>query len=251
MHTGMSPGVLNRELSWFAARSKLAAVCIFCYNAGSWHDWEQEEGMKRPGDNRKRVESVQRELWAALKLAPLIVMLLVVVFVVWHPDLSASAGLFQSGVPTATSEPPTAAPTLTVPATEPPAASATAGPTTPMATTATATPALTPTGSPTALPSATLPATVASTATPSATWTPLPQTATPVPSPTPSGVGQDDQRYAEGESTYRFEWGMLVDSLALAASYLWLCCGVLLFIGVPVVFIVLWVASRRRNQQEE
>jgi hypothetical protein len=44
---------------------------------------------------------------------------------------------------------------------------------------------------------------------------------------------------------------MLFDSLALAASYLWLCCGVILLLGVPLLFIVLWVASRRRNQPEE
>jgi hypothetical protein len=44
---------------------------------------------------------------------------------------------------------------------------------------------------------------------------------------------------------------MLFDSVSLFLSYAWLCCGVLLFLAVPVVFIVLWVASRRRRQQEE
>jgi hypothetical protein len=44
---------------------------------------------------------------------------------------------------------------------------------------------------------------------------------------------------------------MLFDSLALLLSYAWLCCGGLLFLAIPLVFVVLWVASKRRQQQEE
>lgn len=223
--------------------------------------------MNRPKEYWKRVEPVRKEVWAALKLGPWMLTLLLVVCVLWRPDLSASAGLFQSGAPTP--EPPTAAPSLT-PTTAPsataaatgtPAVSPTAAPTTPavnltatvpVATTPVATPSSTPTSSPTSLPSATLPATATSTDTPTPTWTPVTPTATPFPSPTlPPEDGQDGDRYAEGESAYRFEWGMLVDSLALAASYLWLCCGVILLLGIPLLFIVLWVASRRRNQSQE
>ena len=77
-------------------------------------------------------------------------------------------------------------------------------------------------------------------------------TATPFASPTAStGELQDLQRYADGESRFRFELPMLFDSLALAASYLWLCCGVILLLGVPLLFIILWIASTRRKQVEE
>jgi hypothetical protein len=44
---------------------------------------------------------------------------------------------------------------------------------------------------------------------------------------------------------------MLFDSIALFLSYLWLCCGALIFMAIPVVFVVLWVASKNRRQQEE
>jgi hypothetical protein len=44
---------------------------------------------------------------------------------------------------------------------------------------------------------------------------------------------------------------MLVDSAALALSYAGLCCGVLIFLSIPVFFLVLWLASKRREQGEE
>jgi hypothetical protein len=44
---------------------------------------------------------------------------------------------------------------------------------------------------------------------------------------------------------------MLFDSVALFLSYAWLCCGGLVFLAVPLIFIVLWVASKRRQPQEE
>ncbi len=41
------------------------------------------------------------------------------------------------------------------------------------------------------------------------------------------------------------------DSLALGASYVWLCCGILLLLGIPAIFAALWLASRRRAGEEE
>jgi hypothetical protein len=77
-------------------------------------------------------------------------------------------------------------------------------------------------------------------------------TATPFASPRASTEElQDQDRYADGESRFRFEWRMLFDSLALAASYLWLCCGLILLLGIPLLFIILWIASTRRKQAEE
>jgi hypothetical protein len=40
---------------------------------------------------------------------------------------------------------------------------------------------------------------------------------------------------------------MLVDSLALGLSYAWLCCGVIVLLGLAALFAVLWAASRRRD----
>jgi hypothetical protein len=65
--------------------------------------------------------------------------------------------------------------------------------------------------------------------------------------PTPDG----SQRYADEDSNLKFEWGMLFDSVSLFLSYLWLCCGVLIFLAIPVVFIALWVAGKRRQPPEE
>jgi hypothetical protein len=89
--------------------------------------------------------------------------------------------------------------------------------------------------------------------TPTSTATDVAETATPEPSPTGEAEATPDERarYPEGESNLEFEWGMLFDSLSLFLSYAWLCCGVLVFVAVPVFFIVLWVASKRRQQQEE
>jgi len=95
------------------------------------------------------------------------------------------------------------------------------------------------------------------------TDTPLPSDTpladTPVPPATSAtaeseGAPDESQRYPEGDSSLRFEWGMLFDSLALLFSYIWLFCGILLFIAVPLLFFVIWRASANRQEtagQEE
>lgn len=100
------------------------------------------------------------------------------------------------------------------------------------------------------------------TLTPTLEMTPTPAitpTATEVP-PLPPAGGEtgvpetpvdESERYAEEETDLAYDWGMFLDSAALMASYAWLCCGVLLFIAIPVLFVVLWVAARRRQQGEE
>jgi hypothetical protein len=44
---------------------------------------------------------------------------------------------------------------------------------------------------------------------------------------------------------------MLFDSVALGLTYMWLCCGVLVLFGIPVVFVILWVASKRQAQAQD
>lgn len=59
---------------------------------------------------------------------------------------------------------------------------------------------------------------------------------------------RDRDRYVRGDSNIEFRWGMLMDSIALAVSYAWLCCGVLIVLAIPIFFIVLWVRGRNRQQ---
>jgi Na+/H+ antiporter NhaC len=42
--------------------------------------------------------------------------------------------------------------------------------------------------------------------------------------------------------------GLLIDSVLVYASYVWLCCGVLLFVLIPVVFLALYVWGSRRSK---
>jgi heme exporter protein D len=76
---------------------------------------------------------------------------------------------------------------------------------------------------------------------------------TPAPSSTPSedSETEDSERYAEEDSNLQFEWGELFDAVALGASYAWLCCGVITVLSIPVLFVILSVASRRRQQKED
>ena len=154
------------------------------------------------------------------------------------------SGLLQS--PASSFESPISSPTPPASPTTAPTQVPTAAPTV-TATPEGATPAP-PTDTP--LPTATVEATAACTPTwtPSATLEPtvpaVEDTVTPVATPADS-----DGRYAEGESNLVFELGMLFDSVALGLSYLWLCCGVLVMIGIPVAFVILWVASKRHLQQ--
>jgi hypothetical protein len=203
---------------------------------------------------RKISRKLGQEFRAAMRLSPLAVAALLLVVVVWRSDSAANSGLFQSSpveIPTITPTVPAVQPTLTAPVVE----------------TATTMPpgGGTPTVEATVpVPTETLTVVPSETVTTEPTWTPETEILTPtatstmeMASPEPSATVEaeatpdDRARYAEGESNLKFEWGMLFDSVSLFLSYAWLCCGVLLFLAVPVVFIVLWVASRRRRQQEE
>ena len=153
----------------------------------------------------------------------------------WRADLLASTGLFQSPLPTE----PGVEPTSPLP---PP-------PDTPVIT---GTAPLTVTLEPTLPPEPTeAPTEIVPTATelPTATATSAPEpTATPAPSE-PTAEGRS--RYADEDAGFVFEWGALIDSLALGVSYVWLCCGVFLLLLLPAFFIGLWAWSRRRRRPEE
>jgi hypothetical protein len=201
---------------------------------------------------------VSQEVKTAMRLSPLALVALLLVVLLWRSDSAANSGLFQSSpVETPTIAPTTPAveltPTVPGVGTETPPAPGTATPTTEVtlpAETLTPGPIETVTVQPPLTPEPTL---TQEAQTPTPTETGAAETATPEPSPTSEAeVTPDDRaRYPEGESNLEFEWGMLFDSVSLFLSYAWLCCGVLIFLAVPVIFIVLWVASKRRQQQEE
>jgi len=171
--------------------------------------------MKKPELGRR----MQQEIRGLLKLSPLMLASLVLVAMLWRTDSAANSGLFQSS---------------------------------PVETPA----ALTPTPAATIMPSVTAvtspqPTSVAPAAT--SVQTEPPPTDTPVASATsetaePEATPDESQRYPEGESNLRFEWGMLFDSAALFFSYVWLCCGILLFIAIPFLFFILWRTSTSRQE---
>jgi hypothetical protein len=173
-----------------------------------------------------------------LRLSPWLLVSLLLAAVLGSTDTAAVSGLFQSpATDTPTSEPTT--PPQDTP-TVPPEATATV----PAEATPTELPTATTEPTATVLPTDTPPPTEAP---PTATNTPVPTDAGAQAQPTEDG----STRYADEESTLRFEWGMLFDSIALGLSYTWLCCGALVLVSVPIVFVVLWVASKRRRQQKE
>jgi len=186
----------------------------------------------------------RQETRALLRMSPLLLASLALAAILWGTDSAANTGLFQSSP---VEPPPSSTPTSAVPA-------ATA--TEPVASpTLTVTVAFTETVAPVETPTEALP-----------TETPAPtDTSTPTePPPTdtleipaagetvePETISEESQRYPEEESKLKFEWGMLFDSLALFFSYAWLCCGILVFLAVPVLFVVLWRASDRRREKDQ
>jgi hypothetical protein len=64
-------------------------------------------------------------------------------------------------------------------------------------------------------------------------------------------AASEPQRYPEDTANLEFEWGTLFDSVALGISYVWLCCGVLLLLGLPLLLAVLWLRSKQRREPDE
>ena len=170
-------------------------------------------------------------VWLLLAVAALVVGPAVHGEEAWAPVLLQSE----------TASPPTAPITTTGGITETPPLPPLEGPT------ATITPANTPTPSATATPPPPTPIpTAARTATPVSTALPEPTDTAPV-----EGSTRTRQHYVRGNSNVVFQWGLLVDSLALGISYVWLIGGLLIGIGLPIVLLVLWVRSRRRRPAQE
>ena len=197
--------------------------------------------------NTESVRQFHREFKAVVRLAPWFLIAILITFGLLRADLAATGALFQSpegtfqspALPTAEPVvPPTAAPT------QPPAVVEPTVPGSEAAPIVTATVEMTATIPPTALPVETTPAVVLPTNTPEVLESPEAISETPEPEPTDAS-----DRYAEGDSGLKFEWSMLFDSVALGLTYVWLACGVLILLGIPVFFGILWLVSRRLQSQ--
>ncbi len=178
--------------------------------------------MKRWGIS----QFLEREGRAVLRISPWLLLALVVAMIWLGANRTATAVPFQSPLPTEPASPtPEVSPILTPTVT------------------------LTPTLEPTVfVPPAAVPTEVP----PTATALPLTPTLTPTLQPTatagaPVKPSDTSQRYPDEKTSYRFDWAELLDSVALGASYLWLCCGILVFLAVPVLFLALSIASKRRQ----
>lgn len=166
-----------------------------------------------------------------LKLSPLVLASLLLAILLWSADSAAISGLLQVSPvesPSATTAPSDAAS---------PEVTATA------AITETAVPLETPTE---ALPTETVP--------PAATDGPeeppaIDAPATPAMGETDELGSEESLRYPEGESKLSYDWGMFFDAVALFFSYVWLICGILLFLGLPVLLYFLWRAAERQQQE--
>lgn len=67
--------------------------------------------------------------------------------------------------------------------------------------------------------------------------------APPTPIPPPPRPAEES-----GPAEVVIDSGLLIDSILVYISYVWLCCGVILFITIPIVFLLLYVVGSRRNR---
>ncbi|HID64854.1 MAG TPA: hypothetical protein EYP49_19215 [Anaerolineae bacterium] len=165
-------------------------------------------------------------------------------------DVAGASSLFQSPPPreepTATPPPtpvppeptPTPVPTETpVPPSEPTA--------TPLPPEATAT---APAGTPEA-PSEGSPSAPAETSAPPDE---APGETTEAAEPTPATLEEPKGEEApppEESPSLIFNWGVFLNTVIIALSYAWICCGVCGLVGTPLVFILLYVGGKRRLTQ--
>ncbi len=76
---------------------------------------------------------------------------------------------------------------------------------------------------------------------------PAEQQAQPQPPAPPPPPAQDSSAPPE----IVIDSGLLIDSILVYISYAWLCCGVLAFILIPVIFLALYVLGIRRAKNSE
>jgi len=183
----------------------------------------------------KHLKGAAPDLGSVLRLIPWLLLPVLMAVLLWHTQALATAGLFQSGLatPTTSASPTSLAATPGVPT--PPAPGLTVAPTLiEMSPTLTPTLPVTSPAVSTALPDGSrLPTSLATVSSRPATLA------------TSAAVSDGSQRYPEGDANLRFSWRTLIDSLALAVSYLWLACGIVVFLLFVSLLVFRWLKGRR------
>lgn len=76
----------------------------------------------------------------------------------------------------------------------------------------------------------------------------------------PESIGPDDTGSVEFDVNEETEGGVrnfildrveLIDTIVVSGAYIWLCCGVILFLLVPVFMLILYIRGRSKIMQEE
>jgi len=65
---------------------------------------------------------------------------------------------------------------------------------------------------------------------------------------------QDETAYddeASGESNFVLDQAELIDTVVVSTAYVWLCCGFMLLLLIPLVFIFLQIRGRSKILKEE
>jgi hypothetical protein len=101
-----------------------------------------------------------------------------------------------------------------------------------------------PAGDPSALPAATPPAPEQAGAEP----------APPQPAPS-SRRGESEDRFAgdetEEDSNFILDQAEFIDTVVVSTAYAWLCCGIIVFLLIPLAFLFLQIRGRTKISREE
>jgi hypothetical protein len=76
------------------------------------------------------------------------------------------------------------------------------------------------------------------------------------PAPAPSSRrGEDrlagDELEEEGDADFTLDRAELIDSVVVSTAYVWLCCGIIIFLLIPLAFLFLQIRGRTRMSQED
>lgn len=81
-----------------------------------------------------------------------------------------------------------------------------------------------------------------------------PPLAQPTPQPSRLDRGDpslDEEPAEEGSPNFILDQVELVDSIVVTGAYFWLCCGVALFLLIPLIFILLQIRGHLKLRREE
>jgi len=90
---------------------------------------------------------------------------------------------------------------------------------------------------------------------PTATQAQLPAQPAPTTQPTPkrpeaaTAAKPKPEPVNPDESEVVVDSGLLIDSILVYISYVWLCCGVIAFISIPIIFLALYVWGSQQSKK--